>query len=134
MGQGKKMADQAPLNGRAFPWHEVITPDPEKAKAFYTNVLGWGSEAMDMGGSDYHMFTREGEPFCGITSTEMHQGTPPHWSTYISVEDVDATVEKAKAAGGTVVAPPMDVPTVGRMALLQDDQGAHFWVFKSTNP
>jgi len=55
---------------------------------------------------------------------------PPHWATYLSVDDVDARVEKCVEHGGTLVVPAMDVPTVGRMALIHDPQGAHVWLFK----
>lgn len=53
---------------------------------------------------------------------------PPTWGTYITVADVDETLQKAEALGGRVVMPAMDIPTVGRMALLADPQGATFMV------
>jgi uncharacterized protein len=49
---------------------------------------------------------------------------PPAWGCYVTVDDVDATLEKCAALGGKVLVPPMDVPTVGRMAVIQDPQGA----------
>src|SRR4029453_3784185 len=55
---------------------------------------------------------------------------PPAWSTYVSVADADAIVGKVQAAGGTVVVPPMDVMTAGRMAVFQDQQGAFFSVWQ----
>ena len=55
-------------------------------------------------------------------------GVPPHWNIYFGVEDVDATVAKAEGLGGTPAVPAMDVPGVGRMAMVTDPQGAGFWV------
>ena len=55
---------------------------------------------------------------------------PPHWQPYVAVEDVDATTAKAKELGGSVLAEPMDVPTVGRIAVLRDPQGATFGIIK----
>ncbi|MDX1388121.1 MAG: VOC family protein, partial [Acidobacteriota bacterium] len=55
---------------------------------------------------------------------------PPYWATYVNVADVDATVEKAQSLGGSVGAPPMDVPDVGRIAFLQDPTGAMIALFK----
>ena len=51
------------------------------------------------------------------------------WTTYIAVDDVDSTVAKALAAGGTVPMEPMDVMTFGRMAVVTDPGGAavSFW-------
>jgi len=55
---------------------------------------------------------------------------PPHWAVYIGVDDVDARLAKCVELGATVLVEPMDVQTVGRMALIQDPQGATFWLFK----
>jgi predicted enzyme related to lactoylglutathione lyase len=51
-------------------------------------------------------------------------GMPPMWGTYVTVDNVDSTLEKCTALGGKVIVPPMDVPNVGRMAVIQDPQGA----------
>ena len=53
---------------------------------------------------------------------------PPAWGCYITVDNVDETMAKCTALGGKTLVPPMDVPTVGRMAVLQDPQGAVFSV------
>jgi len=63
----------------------------------------------------------------------MPMDVPPHWAIYMAVDDVDAKVEEAVGLGSTLVVPAMDVPTVGRMALMSDPQGAHFWFF-TPNP
>ena len=49
---------------------------------------------------------------------------PPHWGTYVTVEDVDATARKAEALGAKTLVPPTDIPKVGRFCMLQDPQGA----------
>ena len=54
----------------------------------------------------------------------MMEGQPPAWTTYISVEDADASIAKVKAAGGMVFVEPMDVLDVGRMAVFADPTGA----------
>ena len=56
-----------------------------------------------------------------------------HWATYFSVDDVDARIAKCKEMGATVLVEPMDVPTIGRMALISDPQGAAIWLFKGTS-
>ncbi len=58
----------------------------------------------------------------------LPEGTPPHWNVYFNVEDVDASVAKVEELGGTTVVPAIDVPGVGRMAMVADPQGAMFWV------
>lgn len=56
--------------------------------------------------------------------------TPPHWDVYFAVDDCDASTETARAQGGTVLMGPDDVPGVGRVAVLQDPQGAIFGIVK----
>ena len=127
------------MNG-PFIWHELSTPDVDGATNFYNAVFGWTSEGMKMPeemGFTYHIFKNSENPngFAGMmpTNIPMMEGTPPHWAMYLHVENVDATVEKIKASGGSCHVEPMDVPMAGRMALCADPQGATFWVM-TPNP
>lgn len=123
---------QLATNGRTFVWHEVYGPSKQASIDFYTQALGFGSHAMDMGTGTYHMLTRDGIPVAGVLGTSEDPrltDVPPHWSTYLSVADVDASLAKCLEFGATIEVPAMDVPTVGRMALIKDPQGAHVWIF-----
>jgi uncharacterized protein len=126
--------DQHALNeGSTFVWHEVYTSNVQATIDFYTQCLGFGTQAMNMEGmGTYNMLTMNGHGVAGIMDLSMMdmQGVPPHWATYLAVDDVDARIEKCTAMGATVVVPAMDVPTVGRMALISDPQGAHIWLYK----
>lgn len=131
------MSDTANQNalaqGRTFVWHELYVPDIEAAKEFYENALGLGATSMDMGEMGaYNMLTNEGTPICGVLSTQTPhlEGTPTHWGVYLAVDDVDARLEKVTEHGGMILVPAMDVPTIGRMALIKDPQGATIWIFK----
>ena len=55
-------------------------------------------------------------------------GSPAQWIPYMLVADVDATVKKVGKLRGKVFMPPFDVPTVGRIAVLADPQGAAFGI------
>lgn len=130
------MEEHAISAGKAFPWHEVYVPDAQKAIDFYTEAFGMGTQSMDMGGGfTYNMLTVDGKGVAGVMSTNNPdmQGVPPQWATYMSVDDVDARLAKAQSLGATVVVPPMDVPNVGRMAMIADPQGAHIWLYKDAN-
>ena len=120
--------------GSTFVWHEVYAASAQKSADFYTEALGWGIQEMDMGpGGKYKMLTVDGIAVAGIQGTAETPGMeniPAHWSVYTTVDDVDARLAKCTLLGGTVVVPPMDIPTVGRMALIKDPQGATFWLFK----
>lgn len=63
---------------------------------------------------------------------EMPAHVPAHWLTYFWVDDVDASVQKAASLGGAALMPPMDIPNVGRFAVVRDPQGAVFAVFKGS--
>ncbi|MFM4933188.1 VOC family protein [Aeromonas dhakensis] len=124
--------EHALAEGTTFTWHELYLPDAEAGIRFYTEVLGWESQTMAMEGGDYPMLVANGRPIAGVQSTRGNPemaGVPPHWATYIAVDDVDARVLRVNQHGGSVVVPAMNIPGVGRMALIADPQGAHIWLF-----
>lgn len=117
-------------------WFEVYTPNAASTIDFYTKLFGWTTEDYDMGnGMVYKMFKAGDKMFAGAleTSSPELKDVPPHWSVYINCEDVDKSIDGAKSMGATVIHGPMDIPDVGRMALIQDPNGATFWLFKSAN-
>jgi uncharacterized protein len=109
----------------AFSWSELTTGDPAAAAAFYGPLFGWRVEAMDMGGGPYHVLKAGETAVGGIMKSPAEAGAmPPAWGCYVTVDDVDAIAAQAAALGGQVVVPPMEVPGVGRMAVIADPQGA----------
>ncbi|HET7484759.1 MAG TPA: VOC family protein, partial [Solirubrobacterales bacterium] len=112
-------------------WVDLGTPDIEAAAAFYGDLFGWsveeGENAEQTGG--YRQATLGGKPVAGVMPL-MQEGQPPAWSTYISVEDADATAVKVREAGGSVLAEPMDVLDLGRMAVFIDTSGAVFGIWQ----
>jgi uncharacterized protein len=111
----------------AFSWNELMTTDPAAASAFYGRLFGWTGKDMDMGTGPYHVVSLGETQVGGIMGLPPGaQGMPPNWGCYITVDDVGATTDQCVALGGKVVMPAMDVPGVGRMAVLQDPQGAVF--------
>jgi predicted enzyme related to lactoylglutathione lyase len=117
----------------AFVWHELQTKDVAKATQFYTDLLGWTVKSADMGGGRIYHLIHVGDKQIGGMCLPQSEGTPSFWAGYVSVTDVDKAAATAKAAGGQIVAGPMDVPTVGRMAVSIDPQGAVVNLFKSVH-
>lgn len=109
-------------------WTELATPDPDAAAAFYAAALGWTHRTMPspMGQGEYHLYSNGDGEVAGMLAMEGSQweGIPSHWLSYVSVPDVDAAVAKAVEAGGQVLAPAFDIPTIGRIAVLADPLGA----------
>jgi predicted enzyme related to lactoylglutathione lyase len=126
------MEEHAVAAGTTFPWHEVYCKNSQKAVEFYTQALDFGTQEYNMGdGRTYKMLTRNGVAVGGIMETagQEWEHVPPHWAVYLSVDDVDKRLAKCQELGATVVVPPMDIPNVGRMALISDPQGAHIWLY-----
>ena len=46
------------------------------------------------------------------------------WVAYLAVDDVDARLKRATAAGAKVIKAPFEVPGVGRMAFIEEPGGA----------
>jgi predicted enzyme related to lactoylglutathione lyase len=111
-----------------FCWPELYTTDQVGAKTFYVRLFGWELRDIPMGPhAVYTIFTMDGHDAAacyGALPEMTEQGVRPHWIAYVSVESSDETAAKAKAAGGKVVKAPFDVPSIGRMAVLQDPTGA----------
>ncbi len=109
----------------AFSWSELMTNDPAGAAKFYTQLFGWAVQDMDMGTGPYHVAKVGETAVAGIMG--MPPGSPPmppSWGCYVTVDNVEQTLARCSELGGKTIMPPMDVPGVGRMAVLQDPQGA----------
>src|SRR5688572_1554877 len=113
-----------------FVWHEVGTTDLKAGEDFYSRVAGWKAESWSQNPS-YKLFIARREAKAGLYLILDMPNTvtpPPSWLSYIGTPDVDATVRQAVELGGKVIVSAYNVPNVGRMAHLQDPQGAMFAV------
>ena len=121
---------QAALTHGKVCWHECNTKDSGAATKFYCELFGWTTSECDMGGQMYTMLHRDGEPFGGVMQMTAEWGdAPPHWMTYVAVDDVDASAKKAEELGGKICVPPTDIP-VGRFSVITDPTGATISLYK----
>jgi uncharacterized protein len=118
----------------ALSWNELATRDVDRAKEFYSNVFGWTWQPMDESQS-YWMLEVNGRVSGGLMpmGDQFPPEVPNHWMVYFAVADTDASAEKAKGLGATVMVPPTDIPP-GRFAALTDPQGAAFTIIKLEQP
>jgi uncharacterized protein len=113
-----------------FSWVDLQTTDQEAAKSFYGELLGWSYEEIPIGdGSTYSMAQIDGQSVAAIGGVQGDD-MPPHWNCYVTVESADAAADRASELGATIVAPAFDVFDAGRMAVLQDPQGAFLSVWE----
>lgn len=103
-------------------WHDHMSGDPEAARRFYADLLGWDFEVWKAGEWDYPMIKVNDTTHGGFGPSQGN--APPHWLCHVLVDDVDAAAGRVEAAGGSIVAPAMDIPEVGRMVVVADPQGA----------
>ncbi len=119
-----------------FVWYELVTTDMEAAKAFYTEVVGWGTQDASTPGAAYTLFTAGGASVSGLMSLPedaRKSGLRPSWLGYVGVDDVDAAADRIKQLGGAVHVPPKDVPNVSRFSVAVDPQMATIALFKWLN-
>jgi hypothetical protein len=113
-------------------WYELITPDTAGARGFYGELLRWTAAEMpapDEGALPYTVFSAGDYGVAGMMALNdmfKAEGMPPNWTGYIGVDDVDAAVAKLKSLGGTVRREPLDIPGIGRFAVVTDPSGAVF--------
>jgi predicted enzyme related to lactoylglutathione lyase len=120
----------ATVRGR-FVWHELLTTDTAAASGFYQRVIGWKPQAWPQDPS-YTMLVAKAGPMAGLMALPedaQKRGTYPHWISYVGTPDVDETARQAEEMGGTILNVPTEIPDVGRLAVIQDPQGAIFSVF-----
>lgn len=118
-----------------FCWNELLTSDVNKAKDFYKSLFGW----------DYQEMNTDGQLYNVIKSAEHDKGkgglmqipadkagkVPSHWITYVFVESVDASLEKATKLGATIKMGATNVGDFGRFGIITDPTGAQIALWQS---
>ncbi|HEY2357334.1 MAG TPA: VOC family protein [Phenylobacterium sp.] len=119
-----------------FIWYELATSNGAGAKAFYPGLMGWDVDETTGAAMDYTI-VGPGAGVGGIAAMQPDMaaaGVPPHWTGYVAVDEVDAAAEKVKTLGGVVQVGPMDIPGIGRFAVIADPTGAAIAIMKPVPP
>jgi predicted enzyme related to lactoylglutathione lyase len=112
-----------------FVWDELGTTDVGDAQRFYEEVFGWTTTDMGPDYGGYRIFNHADRGVAGLMDLP-DASIPAHWQPYVAVDDPDRTTAKAKELGASALVEPMDVPKVGRLAVLRDPQGATFGIIR----
>lgn len=107
-----------------FVWYDLLTENPDDVRRFYSELFGWTFQATEA--TRYTLILHHGQPIGGIvdmtdSKTDVNES---QWISVLSVPDVDAAVKTTTAAGGTVHVSPVNIPGRGRLAVIDDPQGA----------
>ncbi|MEV7728975.1 VOC family protein [Streptomyces sp. NPDC087917] len=118
-------------------WIDLMVPDQQAAIDFYRDLLGWQGEVGPPETGGYAVCTLKGKPVAGIMKAMSPDGTVPDpmppivWTTYLATDSLDSTVKALTDAHGKVLAGPMDVMDLGRMAVVADPTGAVFGLWEA---
>lgn len=127
------MGERSSHTHGTFSWVENATTDIDGAKSFYARLFGWDYDDRPVGDGIYYSMARLAGQFVAAIApqqdNERTMGVPPHWNSYITVDDVDSVAARVEGLGGILHVPPFDVFDAGRMAAISDPTGAvvYFW-------
>lgn len=118
------------LLGRPL-WYELMTSDMKGAEAFYTKVVGWSGGPFPGSPEPYTIFSRRGEiPAAGLMAKPEGIDAPPFWAMYVGVPNLEKAAAHIARLGGKESSPVIEVPTIGRMQMMTDPQGAAFYIYE----
>ena len=124
------MTPAATLLGRPL-WYELMTTDMKAAETFYAAVVGWTSAPFEGSPQPYAVFNRSGgAPVAGLMTKPDEVKAPPSWAMYVGAPKLEDAAAHIKRLGGGECSPVIEVPAVGRMQMMNDPQGAVFYLFE----
>jgi uncharacterized protein len=114
-------------------WYELMTTDTGAAETFYKKVIGWTAEPFPQSPNPYTVFKRSGNTgVAGLLKLPAEMKAPPSWAMYVAVPNLEDAVKHIKRLGGGDLSPVIEVPTVGRLQMMRDPQGAAFYIIQPT--
>lgn len=128
------MSDSTKAPGQ-FCWNELLVRDAKAAAKFYGALFGWDTQSIDLPDGTYTFFKKSDQEIGGMWEIPAEQASeiPPNWLSYILVDDLSATVEKAKQLGATIRMPITPVPGYGRFAVITDTTQAVVGLWEKEN-
>ena len=118
----------------SFAHVELNTPDPEKARAFYSRLFHWELEDMPNPAvpSNSYIMIKVGQGTGGGIMKQV-PGGPSGWLAYVEVDDIQAATRKAKSLGGKIMKDVTEVMGAGWISFIEDPTGAvlGLWQAKS---
>jgi hypothetical protein len=121
------------LLGRPI-WYELMTTDTAAAETFYKDVVGWTAAPFDNSAQAYTIFKRSGDVgVAGLMKTPEGMNMPPFWAMYLGTPNLEDTIAHIQRLGGRELSPLIDLPSVGRMQMMTDPQGAAFYIMQPSS-
>ena len=113
-----------------FVWHDLLTDKVPEVKRFYGELFDWEFEGKDDPKAKYTLIKHQGKPIGGIVYTDLKEDlNESQWLSYLSVTNVDTAAKYIAENGGIVHREPWDLANRGRLAVVEDAQGALLVLF-----
>jgi uncharacterized protein len=109
---------------------ELQTDNPTKAREFYAKVFDWKFEEAPFPGGTYTMI-KAGEGPGGGLMQKQNAGAPSAWLSFVQVESVEKSAQKARELGAKILVEPMAIPNMGHYAVIADPSGAAIGLWQS---
>jgi hypothetical protein len=114
-------------------WYELMTTDMKAAENFYGQVIGWNTAPFEGAGQPYTQFNRGNDAVAGVMTKPAEVKAPPFWAMYVAVPDLDEANAKITRLGGKAHTETMQIPSVGRLRMMMDPQGAAFYIIEPSD-
>jgi predicted enzyme related to lactoylglutathione lyase len=112
-----------------FCWVELGTPDVDRAKAFYSGLLGWTIEEVESSDAGTYLIGRiDGKDVAGLH--DHSEGGAHGWDSHIAVDDLEAALRRVVDLGGNPKEDPHVIPDSGRVAGITDPGGAEVFLWQ----
>jgi len=108
-------------------WNDLTVPNAEEVRDFYSKVVGWNYEPIDLGGySDFSMISPgDGKTVAGVCHARgVNAGLPAQWLIYITVENIEASIKNCIDLGGSIIMGPRQMGEQGKYCVIKDPAGA----------
>ncbi|MBX9934394.1 MAG: VOC family protein [Methylobacterium sp.] len=116
-------------------WFELNAADPDATQAFYEELADWRvAQSLMPEHGDYRIAEADGRAIAGIRRTIPEAPGFPGWAVYLATQDVDATAARVVDLGGQIRFGPVDIPHVGRFAMVSDPQDVVFVLMTEATP
>lgn len=116
----------------ALTWNDLSTPDPIAAASFYCRLFDWTLDTVELPSSSYHVFRSGDSLRGGMMGTSANGADQPSWRAHIGVADLDAATTKVIELGGHIDDDAIQVPGMGRRAIVNDPAGISFMLIETT--
>ncbi|MGS2721530.1 VOC family protein [Paraglaciecola aestuariivivens] len=108
-------------------WFDLTVENAPQVRDFYQQVVGWQSEAVNMGDyDDYVMQSPDSKAaVAGVCHKKtVNQSLPSQWLMYIKVADLTQSIEQVVKGGGSVLTEIKHFSKTSRYVVIKDPAGA----------